>query len=362
MSKHPAVADTVLRPANAEQYRQSLVNQYPQWGTGYSLDGFIEREHHLGQTGMGKQMQCWVLVPTDDPETKDILCSCETFRRPVIWCPRAGVVKDAVAYSIASVFTPPHNRGKRYASHMMSTLHSKLRLDKQIVNDNIPSVSDNASKGQDAVVSFLFSDVGDFYASCGPPGWHSQGLSTTVWQLDGYPADVSISSSLSAVKAQDFKRVADADARIVRDDVASKGPYPAFAVVLTEGTLDWTTTRATEYARQNNLPEPQIWGFETGSSLILFSYELKRQTVKVLRVRADCANVLEQLLDGVAAVARELGANRIVAWQVDETLVQGLPSDKQGKTADRTDSLSALAEYAGEGEIAWRINEACFWC
>ncbi|KAM0787062.1 hypothetical protein ACM66B_006325 [Microbotryomycetes sp. NB124-2] len=367
---HPSLDETELRPANPEQYHQSLLNQFPQWGIGYSLEGFLERERQLSLTGMGRQMQCWVLVPQVDPETKEILCSCETFRRPILWSPRAGLVQDAVGYSIASVFTPPHNRRKGYALHMMKTLHSKLRLENE---QTVPTIENGLTQRNDAVVSFLFSDVGQFYSQAGPPGWHTQGLSTTVWQVNSYPLQDSTTSSLSPVTADDFDRVAKADAELMRQDLAtSKGSsYPAFATVLTKASLDWTTTRATQYAKENNLTVPEVWGFEivaadssssSSSSLILFSYELKRKAIKVLRVRASSSNEFESLMDAVVQLARQHGVDKIVAWQVDPELLQGLPQDKRGETLERTDSLSALAEYAGDGEITWKANEAYAWC
>ncbi|KAK4056081.1 hypothetical protein OIO90_002812 [Microbotryomycetes sp. JL221] len=379
MTPHPAVQDTVLVKANPQQYHQSLVNQHPSWGTGFTLDQFIDREHKLLETGMGKQMQCWVLVPKDDTSTSDILCSCETYKRSILWIERAATpVIDAVGYSVASVFTPPNNRGKGYAQHMMTTLHSKFKSSHhhhhhhhQNDDHHKPEQDDD----DDAVVSFLYSDVGDFYSRAGPPGWHIQGIKTTVWQVDTYPSnDTTLPNdnhSIQPITQADFSRIANKDAQLMKQELSKSNSFPSFATLPWQGSYDWQITKAITYARSNDLNPPTEWGFQLVDNqneseelnFIIYNFELKRKTMKILRIRSTSSKKFEILLDQIVSIALEFGVERIIAWNVDDELLKGINDiSKRGNTADRKDSLSALAEYVGEGEINWKFNEAYAWC
>lgn len=74
---------TLVR-ATPDQRKKSIVNQFPAWGEprGFTLDGFIAREHNLNGPGHkwtdGDNYVAFALVPRDDPQTNDILASCET--------------------------------------------------------------------------------------------------------------------------------------------------------------------------------------------------------------------------------------------------------------------------------------------
>ncbi|KAG8969109.1 hypothetical protein FRC03_004424 [Tulasnella sp. 419] len=115
-----------IKPANAKQTRISREATFNEWNRGLTLEQYINREVRLEQCDFAADgnLTTWVLVPRENLETDDILCSCETYRRKV-------AVKDndetnlkfAIGYGIASVYTREHLRSNGYAGHMMKLLH-----------------------------------------------------------------------------------------------------------------------------------------------------------------------------------------------------------------------------------------------
>ncbi|KAF9078124.1 hypothetical protein BDP27DRAFT_1441423 [Rhodocollybia butyracea] len=182
------------------------------WGSGMTLDEYIQRDLDLEKSECGKDGKhtTWVLAPRSDPETLDFLCSCETFRRTglVVMAKDdfeasnaaskkgSGSVVEVECYGIASVFTPPQNRKKGYAHLMMSLLHWVIA--EHVLPSNAfptlvwgqqPAPPPELKMGQ-AAFSCLWSDVGDFYETCNPDvadrtkrnGWTGRGTRTTRWR------------------------------------------------------------------------------------------------------------------------------------------------------------------------------------
>ncbi|KAJ7674419.1 hypothetical protein B0H17DRAFT_1081941 [Mycena rosella] len=115
---------------------------------------------------------------------------------------RTGLVvdpaKDAIAeavtcYAIASVFTPPDNRGKGFARHMMRLLHWVIADEALLPASEFPAAwgapplkLEGTRNGHSLA---LWSDVGDFYSTCGPvPGVRDglvvRGTDPTMWDVD----------------------------------------------------------------------------------------------------------------------------------------------------------------------------------
>ncbi|KAJ4473727.1 hypothetical protein J3R30DRAFT_3511305 [Lentinula aciculospora] len=175
------------------------------WGNGMTLDQYVQRDMDLEKSDCGRdgKYMTWVLAPRTNPSALDFLCSCEIFRRdglsartnpntpsdPKPW------IEQVECYGIASVFTPPSNRGKGYARLMMSLLHWILAGNKLPFNSFPSDVWGSKpvapSEMGNATFSALWSDVGDFYEWCSPDcavptkkknGWVVRGLRTTRWR------------------------------------------------------------------------------------------------------------------------------------------------------------------------------------
>ena len=86
--------------------------------------------------------------------------------------------EEVFGYGIASVYTPPQNRGKGYARHMMSLLHWVLAPYSSLppFQEKWGSLPPSVASCGNASFSTLYSDIGpEFYRNCGPDegsdGW-----------------------------------------------------------------------------------------------------------------------------------------------------------------------------------------------
>lgn len=350
-------------------------------------------------------------MPSDVPsDTLDFLCSVETFRRPILFRPSSqsplnggtAEVLRSVSYSIASVFTPPANRGKKYAQTMMTLLHDELRMEDNgsglVVEEEDAEVGLEAAKGgKDGVVSFLYSDVGDFYSRAkearSRKGWRIVGTErTTTWDLRSLTSSTPTTPQgfeAVPITTESLPSLANRDANLLRASLYSSPSvaHDRFIVEPTPGSFIWSTSRSTHSFTSRNLSPPHTWGFElrpTGAatsdqwSFILLSFLAHTKGVEVLRLRLATDEQTGEplpghatfLLNSAARLAQELGSEKVVGWNVHPSALDELGEKGVGKgvTEERKDHLSALAWYGpttvdgGEPEVAWLVNETYAWC
>ncbi|SCV67254.1 BQ2448_5900 [Microbotryum intermedium] len=385
--------ENILKRATRAQYLQSLENQPVEWGAGLTLEQFVQRETRLGETQQGKCLQCWVLVPSSDPDTPDFYCSVETFRRPLLLLTKPGTpVRRGITYSIASVFTPPHHRRKGHARMMMALLHDQLRR-KDGYGSNAPLSLQETLSGpsgtsthlfNDAETSFLYSDVGEFYAKCGNPGWHIQGRTTVEYQIASIPptprepeSSTRSGSSPQPISRAQFETLAKAHSTFLQIELARQAE-PSVIVEPTGSTYEWMTTRSTAGFQLGGVEcASDPWGFEMGSSddpeswsFIVFAFDAapKKRIVNLLRVRCarkeDYPRLLSKVVEHVRASWGEQG--KIIGWNVDESWITEAEKKRlKGATFERDEHLAAMAVYAKGFEnqsIRWLKNEQYSWC
>lgn len=109
-------------------------------------------------------MTTWILVEKNRlPNQRQILCSCESFRKRSLTSDRKGNVQEGLVHGVASVFCPPEYRGRGYGARFMKELAQALREWQPDHGKSIGSV--------------LYSDIGkEYYARLGwppnPRNWH----------------------------------------------------------------------------------------------------------------------------------------------------------------------------------------------
>lgn len=315
-----------------------------------------------------------VLVPADDPDTVDILCSVETFRRPILINTKP-TLRRSIGYSIASVFTPPQNRKKGYAKLMMTRLHNELAssdaLEDLTTLEYDETVDAKWKGGEDGQVSFLYSDVGDFYSRCGPPGWTIMGQTTTTWTVGSLPVvdepSQPADTTLQLIDESRFADIATRDSKLIQSELSAL-PTISFAAEPTPGTYHWSALRAQATATAYSVPVPTTWGFELTSptnadywSFLAFTYDAAKRSIKILRIRSDVSSFLF-LLQSLVKLAKEFNVETITGWNVPQDLLAGLEKEWQGETKDRDSSLPALAWYGAGPSPEWRLNEGYAWC
>lgn len=243
----------------------------------------------------------------------------------------------------------------------MTLLHEQLRLNAG-ESPSVDSFAPNWQGGRDGVISFLYSDVGDFYARCGKPGWTIHAPISTVWSSP-YPSSSSPPLT-TPITMETLEEVASLDASLLAQSLSPN----SFSIEPSFENYEWAYERSTYYAPIVGVEQPKILGAEVGTrgeddwGCILFFPNFSKGTVlKIVRIRAKEDQM--QALMGVAwQVGRSIEAKSMSAWNVDETLLEGLQEGERGVTGTRTDSLSAVAWYAGGPLGKWTVNEAYAWC
>ncbi|OAL02794.1 hypothetical protein IQ06DRAFT_218420 [Phaeosphaeriaceae sp. SRC1lsM3a] len=158
---------TVLPPSNSPWLRLvhptsdellAIANDTaPEWSDSLPLSKYLEESKSMTDAPLArnKGMTQWILVDSRlAPNQRQILSSCESFRKRALASTNIGGIRDVIIQGIASVFCAPRYRGHGYAQRMMSELRRELRnwqLD-----------------GMQCVGSILYSDIGrDYYSKLG---------------------------------------------------------------------------------------------------------------------------------------------------------------------------------------------------
>lgn len=334
-----------------------------------------------------------VLTDEGDEESLDFYCSCESFRRPAL-VRSAGKeeIQTFPSYSIASVFTPPQFRQKGYGRKMMALLSSFLALPctplspgKGAEQEEKSVVAPEWQGGKDGALSFLFSDVGDFYGQKGL-GWSIKDRSITTWIPSDFATSTLPALTPSSISTLDqFAKIAELDTLLLRAALASAPAVTASFVIQPTPTI-YSWLRARELFHYDHLASPSCttppasWGAQIGTegqedhSFILWHLDFPKTTLKILRYHcsplSSCKDHARILLEHVNGIARTYGCDKVIAWNLPESIRLRLKEKgMQGVTTDREDSLGAAWFYGapgdareGAGAARWIANEAYGWC
>ncbi|KIY52866.1 hypothetical protein FISHEDRAFT_55527 [Fistulina hepatica ATCC 64428] len=114
-----------LFPATEAQVLKSLKRQHPQWGKGLTLEQHSWKRERLSEldTAQDGESMVWVLAPRDDPQTIDFMCARARHigGKPLVARSTDEKPKEAVAYGVASVFTPSSKHNKEDADRFLSS-------------------------------------------------------------------------------------------------------------------------------------------------------------------------------------------------------------------------------------------------
>ncbi|KAG8796376.1 hypothetical protein FRC12_024552 [Ceratobasidium sp. 428] len=371
---HPTTTmQLVLKQASPAQEIIACKWKAVEWAKWLSLDDYMHKADRLAtldHANDGKFIT-WVLVPSDDPDTLDMLSTCTTFRREVLVLPPNETESfTSTGYVIAAVFTPPQLRCKGYARHMMSLLHFAIA---QL--GGVPSFP--ISWGQPpqriktpGIVSVLYSSVGALYSQCAPgegTGWTVTEAKTARWsvgELGSPPVDPRV----------EFLSQGEAAVTVVKDiptfkrDFESNGPSPhaQFAFL---PTAAWCIFRMQNHMDHPDCVKspPKSWGVRMhdmvgDTHFIIWTYkpypQLSRQLI-VINSRTS-PTTFTALFRAMLSAAQAEGYDEIEAWGLHGEL-DSVVQNTGGRILEREYQLPAMRWYGAEHEIVWLGNDKLNW-
>ncbi|KLO13256.1 hypothetical protein SCHPADRAFT_828329 [Schizopora paradoxa] len=389
MSK--SLAHLSLFAATWEQTIESRKRTYPQWGRGLTEEQYRARDSQMDpmeHAAEGK-LVTWVLAPRESPTTLDFKCSCETYRRKgLVKRPGSSTVEEVFGYGIASVFTPPQNRGQGYARHMMRLLHWVLAP-----RNEFPAFPETWGAPPplypgcgDASFSALYSDVGDeFYRHAGPDetseGWIVRDPKGTIWDV---AQDLSSLSSVSAnglsvqwLNEDGCKELWKNDAELMRNDLSGKTSNSALFTFLPDEGVGAFLVRRTMFFLPGwtSHTTPSKWGVkivksdESGGGSVMptfatFTIDVipAPSTLIVTRLRAT-EETFPLLAASLLHAGSECGVEKVEVWNLPKPM-EDIAHSLNGKTETRNEHLNAFKWYGLEksGDIEWLFNEKFCWC
>lgn len=136
------------------------------WKDSLTIPMYLVESRFLTTVPLAKDggMTNWALVDRNQlPDQRQILCSCETFRKRCLISDKEGNTEEGIVHGVASVFCPQEYRGRGYGTRHMKEL-AKV-LEEWQTEHGICSGS------------LLYSDIGkEYYAKLGwrpnPSNWH----------------------------------------------------------------------------------------------------------------------------------------------------------------------------------------------
>lgn len=228
---------------------------------------------------------------------------------------------------------------------------------------------------QDAPLSVLYSDVGDFYARAKRThddpkravGWKIVGQYSVVWQIDLKLPETSNAQPVKLLSELDLTSICSRDVELVKSEF-SEITGPAFAILPTVEQARWLIARCKHHAsvpgQREHLPPIKIWGVQLGEptdpdwAFAYWTYSLIKGDMQILRLRCSNTQQLVSLLREAQKVGKKYGMKEISAWSVNPKLLEGTG----WQSFKRKGSLPALAWYGEGDEPRWLYNEHYAWC
>ncbi|TFK39356.1 hypothetical protein BDQ12DRAFT_698070 [Crucibulum laeve] len=381
-------AELSLFPATPEQVIESRRRTWKQWGAGLSEEEYLYRDavndlHEIAREG---KLITWVLAPRNNPQTTNFLCSCETFRR-VGLAVRASLdakseppVEEVTCYGIASVFTPPSNRKRGYARHMMQLLHWVLAPE-SFSSEKFPeewgAPPENVENAGKAAFSVLYSDISNFYYTCGPTlndeGWTIREPISTIFDVVEYTTrhteavPEEVNQQWYWLNDKDVLPLWNVDAGKIKSEIGimSNGT-PSFTFLPNQGVAEFQHLRQQPFWEKMVL-RPQHWGISSSApgdtnvtTFATWTLEVRPPTPKTLiitRIRASKTE-FSRLLSKIMEHAARSGMQKVEIWNTPKDL-EPTATRLGAKIFEREEHLPAFKWYGKDDlfNVQWLLNE-----
>ncbi|KAF2859291.1 hypothetical protein K470DRAFT_219549 [Piedraia hortae CBS 480.64] len=359
--------DVRLIPATPEQVERLIRANSVEWRGPLSEDSYLEREKLLLDQELTRNggLSHWALVADKD----NLLCGCETTKKPAL-VGQDGNVNDATCLGVGSVFCLTENRGRGYATTMMTKLAAEL--------------------SKQGAFSILHSDVGkEFYARAGWKPYEATHVSS---------AAVPRARRVASVKRlydADLKDLCAKDVQRVRERVQQESlKRSTVAMAPTQATFAWHHAREDYIGRELDIAPmaggrgalvPVAGGQATAWCIWTRVWPDKGQdTLHILRLVIDDDRYTDYDLyselstvqpkpEHVQAIVDLLGTAQEEAFAAKMDCVElWNPSTTAMAAVQKLHPLAPLTHrqtsnipclnWFGKGEVKWICNERYAWC
>jgi hypothetical protein len=283
-------------------------------------------------------------------------------------------------FGIASVFTPAHNRGKGYASHMMRLLHWVFAPECALDRATFPAEWGNPPtplpRRTSVTFSVLYSDIGEaFYRNCGPTpgaiGWQVVSPIDTVFDIKDLQSRLESldlpSSEWQWLFEAEAVQIWEGDSKEMDRDLSQEtSTAHRLCIFPRGGTAGYLNRRVTEVAPSNSNQSQITWGVQCSDHSQALSFATwcpdtmapTSATITITRLRAN-AETFPIILRALCQYAGDQDPvyERLEIWNLAKRF-QSLASNLGGTTVTRAEHLDALRVYGADGEnIEWQFNE-----
>ncbi|KAF2801183.1 hypothetical protein K505DRAFT_262475, partial [Melanomma pulvis-pyrius CBS 109.77] len=201
----PQSPDLVLRHPTLNECVKIWTNTSTSWMDSLTLPSYLKESLFLTKVPLARNdgMTTWILVDKNLPaDRRQILSSCESFRKRSLTSDSDGRVEDNIVHGIASVFCSTEYRGRGYPVRMMRELAKTLYTWQ---TDKLSCAG-----------SILYSDIGKTYYS--KLGWKPNDENC---HIEFKSCSVPRSSLVKELLASDLEALCNRDEVLIRKTMAT---------------------------------------------------------------------------------------------------------------------------------------------
>ncbi|RFU76549.1 hypothetical protein TARUN_5713, partial [Trichoderma arundinaceum] len=370
----------LTNPTPQERIRTWTYSQ-PEWGNSLTVPEYLDREAYLLTIPLARDggITNWILtdgaaVP-DASNERPVLASCETLRKRALVRGKDGVVRDAWAYGIASVFTYSEFRGRGYAGKMIELLRGYM-------------AARHAEAGEPAF-SILFSDIGRlFYAK---HGWIALENTQIEYPVRQNPPEFD-ASTITLLRDEHLAALAERDEELIRRDIALPNAADAskarVAVIPDIDALQWHFYRQAFICNTAFGRKPTVHGAlytsPSNGSRVWGLFERnhyggpekpEKNALSFLRFVVEDGSISDaELSEAVVGIfraaelqAKEWSCSKVEIWNPLDRVRNAVEKATEFNSifVVRQDKNLASLNWFGEGpteDVDWFVNERFEWC
>ncbi|KAI1300891.1 hypothetical protein F5Y03DRAFT_221332 [Xylaria venustula] len=307
------VLNITFGEATPEQLLQCRYIAAAEFGQPLTKEDYVKLEELLAQKPLAtdKGLRVWCLSLTHDPA--QVLTTCKTLPREYLIHDMSGVSRQK-AYCIAAVATDPRYRGQGLASRLLEFVAAWL---------DAPG---------NAVASFLYTSIGDFYNR---RGWKKVPayLATLSWPSNSLPSiDRALLPETRSVLSTDLSELCMRDVRDVESRLTQLQPLANethVCVLPTANLITFHHGRSDFVGTKVQGAPPKSYGSrcESADSWLYWYHDIRKQELAVQRVRVPAEShqihrdaIAAMLLDAIEeACAWKLP--RVILWDPSPELL-----------------------------------------